>query len=1028
MIELAVRRPVATAAVYVALLSLGAYSFRLIPIELLPDVEYPRVTMRAQWNGASPEAMEAFVTAPLEAAAQQVGGVDSVASVSRVDPQGTGAISEVTVRFAPDTRMEFARLELGERVAALTSDLPPGVRPTVEPYVPEEFSREGRELLSWRFHGPYTDDRLAQIAEREVKPALRAVDGVAQVTVRGGEPHEIAVLLDRERMEEAGLTPAAIRGRLEELSEPRPAGSVQLGGRQVALSVLTRAADVAELRELVVASRPSGAVRLSDVAHVVDHAAEPTSHHRIDGRPAVSVHLFRQTGTNAVEVADRAKAAMDTVAASLPAELGVELDRDDSQDIRAQLSDLRLRAVAAAVVIFLVLLLFLRSISAVLVVFATIGFSVLIAVNFLFLGGFTLNVLTLAGLAWGFGLVVDNGIVVLENVDRHQREGKDRTREAIEGARQVGLPVVAATLTTAIVLVPFLFLQGELRDYYVPLAWAVGFSILASVFVAFTFVPAMTARLPGGGTGAPAVRRAGGERDESFYVRGYRAALGFGLDHPLLIALLCVGALYGSWRLFDGHVNRGVRWSSYWGQRTYIFINIEFPRGAGLERTDRLAREFEARLATLPEVERYETVVRPRWAQITVTFPDSLEHTPVPVAIKEQMVAHSHGYSGAEVRVYGYGPSFYGGGGSAPNYTVDVLGYNYLKVQEIAEDLADRLGRFSRVRDPNPDASGNWRDRDREHEYFLTVDRAALAAHLLSVEELLSFVSANVRGDARGTRLRLGGEEVPYGLKLSGYREFDLLALRELRVPVDTAGPGRGSVVRVADVASVEPRSVVARIVRENQQYRRTVAWEFRGPRKLGDLVRDVAVEASELPPGYEIRTERDWRWSGEERSQVWWAILFAVVLIYMMTAGLFESLAAPLVVLLTLPLALIGVFLVFFYTGATFTRTAYIGAIMMGGIVVNNAILIVYHVGELRERLPDRDAIVRGTLERVRPILMTTLTTILGMLPLVLFAAHQDENIWNALALATIGGLLSSTVFVLVAIPVAYRWLVVRG
>ncbi len=1047
MIDLSVKRPVATAALYVALLALGAYSFRLIPVELLPDVEYPRVTVTARWAGASPEAMEAFVTAPLEAAAQQVSGVDSVASVSRADPRGTGSSASITVRFTPETRMEFARLELAERVAALRPELPPGVRPSVEPYVPEEFARESRELLSWRFHGPYTDDRLAQMAEEEVRPALRAVDGVSQVSVRGGEEREIAVVLDRGRMEEMGLTSYEVFQRLSELSEPRPAGSVELSGRQMALSVQTRAADVAELRELVVASRPAGLVRLSDVARVVDHAAEPTSYHRIDGRPAVTLGLFRQPGTNAIDVADRARSAMDSLATTLPPELGVELDQDRSEDIRAQLTDLRLRALAAAVVIFLVLLLFLRSLSAVLVVFATIGFSVLIAVNFLYLGGFTLNVLTLAGLAWGFGLVVDNGIVVMENVDRHRGLGKDRTRAAVDGARQVALPVVAATATTAIVLVPFLFLQGELRDYYVPLAWAVGFSILASVFVAFTFVPSMTARLGGaaGDEGEGGGTVGGGDADaEPFYVRGYRAVLNFALDHPVVVVLVCAGALAGSWHLFDTHVSRGVRWSSFWGERTYIDIQIEYPRGAGLERTDGLAREFEAKLATIPEVERFETTVQPQAARITVTFPDELETTQVPVAIKEQMVAYSYGFSGADVRVYGFGPSFYGGGGGAPNYSVDVLGYNYLKVQEIAEDLGDRLERFSRVRDVNPNATGRFGSREREYEFFLTVDRDALAAYPLSVEELLSHVSANVRGSITGPRLRLGGEEVPYSVKLSGYREFDFQQLRELRVPIPGgggssaggsgggAGQGTGAagrrVVRLGDVASVEPRTVLSRIERENQQYRRAVAWEFRGPRKLGDLVRDAAVEASDLPPGYEIRTDEGFQWSDEEQTQVWLAVVFAVLLVYMMTAALFESLMAPLVVLLTLPLALIGVFLIFFYANATFTRTAYIGAIMMGGIVVNNAILIVYHVGELRERLPDREAIVQGTLERVRPILMTTLTTVFGLLPLVLFAAHQDENIWNALALATIGGLLSSTVFVLVAIPVAYQWLVARG
>jgi len=386
------------------------------------------------------------------------------------------------------------------------------------------------------------------------------------------------------------------------------------------------------------------------------------------------------------------------------------------------------------------------------------------------------------------------------------------------------------------------------------------------------------------------------------------------------------------------------------------------------------------------------------------------------------MVAYSYQFSGPEVRVYGFGPSFYGGGGAPPNYSLKVLGYNYLEVRAIAGDVADRLQRFSRIQDVDPNASGRWFERDKEFEFVLAVDREALAARDLTVEDLLGFVSANLPGDRpRFQVLRVGGEELPFEVKLSGFEDFDLLAMEGLRVP-----SGAGD-VRLSDVARVERRDVLSRIVREDQQYQRTVAWEFRGPRKLGDLIRDAVVEATRLPPGYRIETEEEWRWSEEEQAQVWLALGFAVLLIYMVTAALFESLAAPFVILLTLPLALIGVFLIFFYTDATFTRTAYIGTIMMAGIVVNNAILLVYHIGELRDRLPLRAAILQGTLERVRPILMTTFTTVFGLLPLVLFAQSQDENIWNSLALATIGGLISSTMFVLVAIPVAYRYVVAR-
>jgi len=1021
MIDLAIRRPVATAAIYVALFSLGAYSFRLIPVEDVPDVEFPRLTVSATWIGASPEALEAFVTAPLEAVIQQVGGVDSIKSESTADPRGAGSQATINVSFERDTRMEFARLALSERISAVRDELPPGVRPTVSQYVPREFAEESEQFIRYTLTGPYTFSRLGEIAEDEIATTVRALQGVSAVQVLGADRREVAIELDRDRMEAVGLRPEDVRRQLSALSSPRAPGSVELEGQQMAISVRTRALEVADIEDMIVLARPSGPVRVRDLGRVRDQTEDPFFLWRIDGQPTISVRVYRQSGTNAIRVAEQVRSQMDEIATRLPTGAALELSYDQSENIETQLTDLRLRAFAAAIVIFLVLMLFLRSLSAVLVVFATIAFSVLITVNLLYIGGFSLNLLTLAGLAWGFGLVVDNGIVVLENVERHRRAGKAPAEAASVGARQVVLPVLAATMTTAIVLVPFLFLQGELRVYYLPLSFAVGFSIMASLFVAFTFVPALAARV---GRMSGSVKQAGKQAgsSEPFYIRGYRSLLEFGLARPVVVAIVCIGSFAGSWYLFDEHVNTGRRWSGFGGQDTYIRILIEFPRGAGLARTDELARSFEARLATIPEVERFETRVQANYALIEAYFPDELELTAIPVAIKDQMVAYSYGFSGVDVRVYGFGPSFYGGGSSPPNYRLQVLGYNYLTVQSIAEELASRLERFTRIREVDPNASRGFYQRDREFEYFVEPNREALAAYDLSVQDLLTFVASNVRGAPLTDRIRIGGEEVQYAVKVDGYREFDFFDLADLRVPVS-----QGQEVRLAGVADVGRREILASIRRENQQYERSVAWEFRGPSKFGDLVRDAVVNAMELPPGYRIEERSFGRWSTEDARQMWLVLGFSVLLIYMVTAGLFESLTAPFVVLFTLPFALIGVFLIFFYTDATFTDTAFIGTIMMGGIVVNNAILVVYHIGELRKRMPTHEAIVQGTLERVRPILMTTLTTVFGLLPLVLFASSQDENIWNALALATIGGLISSTLFVLVAIPVAYRYLVAR-
>jgi len=381
-------------------------------------------------------------------------------------------------------------------------------------------------------------------------------------------------------------------------------------------------------------------------------------------------------------------------------------------------------------------------------------------------------------------------------------------------------------------------------------------------------------------------------------------------------------------------------------------------------------------------------------------------------------VAHSYQYSGVDVRVSGFGPSFYGGGGSPPNYSIQILGYNYQRVREIAEDLGNRLSRTARIRDVDTNAAGQWYVQDRATEFVVEIDRTALARYDIPVQEFVGRMNAVIRGQTGQSLLKLGGEEIRFDVKVEGFRTVDL---RELLETIVTGYGGTG--IRIGDVVTVRPTEILARIRRENQQYERTVAYEFRGPTRLGDMVRDAAVEATVLPPGYSIREGSVWRWTDEQREQIYFVLAVSILLIYMVTAALFESLKQPLCVLLTVPMALIGVFLMFFYANATFTREAYIGVIMMGGIVVNNAILLVDHINRVRwgGLLSLRDAIVRGTLERVRPILMTTTTTVLGLLPLVLFSQGADSKIWNALAYALMGGLLSSTLFVLTTTPALY-------
>ena len=1026
MIRTFIRRPIAVSMLYLVVAALGFAAFRNVPIELLPDTDLPRLQVTAQWTGSSAEVIEAFLTAPLEAAIQQVRGVQNITSIS--SERGGSSIS---VEFARETDMDFARLDLSERIAALEPDLPVGsTPPRITMYIPDEFRDQQQSVLGYTVTGPYILEYLREYIDDNIVPELARIDGVGTITVSGGRARVLEIELDERKIQALGLTLQQVNSRIAQMEIVREAGAVTAPtGLRHTLAVRQRTRSADEIAALPLLTTVGRLVRVADVARVYDTFEEARQHFRINGNPAVGLAIYRQPRSNTVAMADATRLRLDEIGAALPPGMQILLERDQSDDIRRQLSDLRNRAAIAAVIVLLVLLVFLRSWRAAIIVFATVAFSILITINVIYFSGLTLNLLTLMGLAMGFGLVVDNAIVVLENIYRRRRRGEAAEVAADRGAREVVLPILAATCTTVVVLVPFVYLQGDLRVFYVPLALVVGISLVASLFVAFTFIPSLGARLLGGvqphGSNVTVLQPAADGSSllppmpaSSWVVRLYGGLIRGTLAWPWVTVALVILCLGGSYFLFDKYVTTGRLWNIWGSQTSRLAIEIRTQRGEELERVDEFARFFEDRLRNMPEVDRFVTTVNTQNASISVYFPEEYENTNVPLAIKEEMYQYSLGYGGADVRVYGYGPSFYGGSGSPPNYSIKVLGYNYDRVRQIAEGLGARLGGYPRIRDVDTNGAGSRFESDKATELVLDIDRTQLAMHQLTAADVVRQVSASVRGRTTSTTIRVAGEERLFSVKLDGYRTMDAAELTELQIP--TTG---NQSVRLADVASIRERQVLNSVIRENQQYQRLVNYEFRGPQKLGDRIRDQVVASTSLPPGYTIEEEQAWSWSTDEKEQIYGVLIVSILLIFMVTAAIFESLRLPLTVLLTVPMALIGVFLLFFYTGATFTREAYIGVIMMGGIVVNNAILLVDHVNQLRRvyGLPLAEALERGTLERVRPILMTSLTTICGLLPLVLFSQTADQNIWNALAYALIGGLSSSTILVLTVTPALY-------
>ena len=423
MIRLSIRRPVAVTMAYLAVALLGVAAWRNIPVELLPDTQLPQLSVEAYWSGASPEVMEAFVTSPLEGAIQQVRGVQKVTSIS--DEQYGYARAQISIEFARSTDMDFARLELSERLGALEDDVPPSViGPFIRPYVPEELREQQRAFLSYTFTGPYTLEALGAHLKDRLEPELLQVEGVSAVEVQGLRERLLEIRLDERKINALGLGSERVRQRIADLEYVSEAGRVAGGGIERTLAIRHTTTSADEIRRAGVLTDRGRIVRVGDVATVHDTYEEAQRHYRIDGQPAVAFELHKEIGVNTVAVADRVKAKLAELETLHPSGARLILDEDESEAIKKQLTDLRSRALIAAGVIFAVLLLFLRSFRSAAIVFATIAFSILIALNLIYFGGFTLNVLTLMGLAMGFGLIVDNAIVVLENIYRKREGGR----------------------------------------------------------------------------------------------------------------------------------------------------------------------------------------------------------------------------------------------------------------------------------------------------------------------------------------------------------------------------------------------------------------------------------------------------------------------------------------------------------------------------------------------------------------------------------------------------------------------------
>ncbi len=1015
----------------------GLFAFTRLPIELAPSIDFPSLTINTSWGNASPETVEQFVTAPIEEVTNTVAGVKNIRSRS------SEGRSSVDVEFEQGTDMNFARLELYEKLSALAEKFPPGVRsPLISRYVPEDF-KELQGFLTFALSSEMNASALRAYAAEHIVPALLSVKGVARVELVGGEDRELHVLLEPGRLASAGLSVDAVSAALRDVEFAAPVGDVRVGSGRKIVAIQNRNATLEDILNLpLISGGQTAVVRLRDVGTVRDTVGETRSIYRIDGKPSVTLVIDKEPHVNTLEVADRVIERLQVLAAAAPGNLSLTKVVDKSKQMREELENLRREVFFSIFFIWLVLVVALGSLRAPLVLMSSLVISLAGTLLVFWLLGLGLHLLTLAGLVLGFGRVVDDAIVVLDNIQR--RHDFSDTGIAFSVA-QVRLPVIASTITTVGALIPIAFLPQDLKPYFKEFGLSVGIALMMSLIVSFTVIPVIIRNVP-----AVLATSGGFERIGDRILAAYKkilnwclhwrksvlaaVVLAFGLpvwllpehieaehlpgriynavfaSEPVIAIRPYLNALLGGASyLFFAKVTKGEVWE--WGNETYLVVRVGFPQGTELQRYDDVARLIEREVQFAPEgVSRMTTRVVDDYASVRVDFDETAALTVLPYVMKNRLTVLAAHTGGATISVSGFGPGFYSGGESAPSFYVKVLGYNYAKVKELAEQFKQRLERNPRIAEVDIDRTfGRW---PKSTELILQVDREALTAHHLTVADIMPWIGSMTRGTVDWQSITLGGERLPLLAKMQG---FDSASVQEFsRTRIINA---RGETVPMSALVRLDERRVMSQITRENQQYVRWISFEYRGPYRYGDQFVESTIRAMPLPHGYRFEREQGWFMltSKDAVSMIWLAVV-ALVVVFMVTAALYESWVKPLIVIVTVPLSLIGLFLAFYLTDTSFGRGGYAGVMLLIGIVVSNAILMVDYVGSRLTAGFAPDVLIHAAADRLRPILMTSFTTIAALVPLLVWS--ERSSVWYSLALGTIGGLASSTALTLVVLP----------
>ena len=1000
---IAIRRPVFTVMVTVALLVLGLVGYGRLGTDLFPDVSFPVITVNVVYPGASPAEVENQVSKPLEDAIVSLNGIDRVRTFSRE------SVSTTIVMFKLGVDIKEAANQVRERVAQTRMKLPQEVK---EPAV-SRLDVGATPILTYTVRGQRSLSETRKFADDVIRPALEQVDGVAAVNVKGGAEREVHVDIDRAKLDALSLPPQAVVGALRAANLTVPAGHFSEGEREISVRAVGELSSVDAVRDVVVTTaRDGSAVRLRDIASVEDGFAEMRTRIRANGDEAVAFEVVKQSGTNTVEVADGVKKRLAVLEKSFPDDIHDALIIDQSRFIQENAHEVEVAIVFGGAMAILIILLFMLDLRSTIISAFALPTSVIATFFLMYVLGFTLNMMTLLGLSLAIGLLIDDAVVVRENIFKHLERGVPPMQAALQGTEEIALSVLATTLTIVAVFAPVAFMSGIVGQFFRQFGLTVSAAVLVSLFVAFTLDPMLSSRFSKSIDHARKDPFATIKRPFEIVFRGmddtYRALLGWVVQHKLIVGLLAIGSLVGIGQIAKIMGNDFVNPED----RGQMMVEIEFPAGTSLDESTARTKVAEAELLKDPNyVTVFSTlgadgdVNKVRWRVVAVSKRDRKTGLG---GLKDQVRSIANTIPEAQVTITD--PAFIEGAGTQAAIMILARGDGYDSLAPFANEIGAVLRSTPGVADVQVKYTPG------RPELRAIVDRQRAADQGVPVAQVAMALRTAMEGE-EASKLRQGKDEVPIVVRLRGSDR----ATPEQLSRISLASPK--GFVSLGDVAHFERGEGPQVIEREDRRRQIMVQASVRG-RSLGDIVKDLKpkMDALKIPPGASITYDGQIKQMTESNESMGTALLLGVVFIYIVLASQFESFIHPLTIMLTLPLALVGAIVGLFVTKNTMAMGAMIGIILLMGLVTKNAILLVDRaIVRVREQgETPLQAILEAGPERLRPIIMTSAAMVLGMLPTAV--SNGDGSEFRApMAIAVIGGVVSSTLLSLVVVPACY-------